>query len=168
MATQNKNTSSNRTRDGKLKVNQATLPEMDRELRNLSSVKCNALKAIRQAEAAGDEVPEELQKKYDDAVAEFDRVRAAKSRRFKTKKSYMDMTKAEIAQLDLETCVKAIASMASRRTRYPEKNDETNAQDALFRRRKDELTGKANARAELKKLSPEELAELLAEVQTQA
>ena len=155
MATQNKNQSNNRTRDGKLKVNSATLVEFDRELRNLSSVKCNALKKIRQHQAAEEEVPEELQQRYDETVAEFERVRTAKARRFPSKKSYMDMSKDEIAQLDLETCVKAIASMASRRTRYPEKNDETNAQDALFRKRKDELTGKANARAELKKLTPE-------------
>ena len=105
-----------------------TLSEMNRELKRLASRKCRAKE-------------DEDRKKYQ---AEYDRLVKIKNDRFQTtKKSYVTMTDQEISELDLETTIKAIKSLQSRRCVYPERAQESLEMELKFRAHKDELTEKA-------------------------
>ena len=105
-----------------------TLSEMNRELKRLASRKCRAKE-------------DEDRKKYQ---AEYDRLVKIKNDRFQTtKKSYVTMTDQEISELDLETTVKAIKSLQSRRCVYPERAQESLEMELKFRAHRDELMEKA-------------------------
>lgn len=127
----------------KFNARTATKVEFDRELKRIASAKCIALGKIRQAIAAGEPVAEEIQAKYDDAVAAYQKVATQKSKRFPSRKTYMDMTDKEIAALDLKTTVAGIASLACTRSRYPHRADEVKAVEAKFQAHKAELTERA-------------------------
>lgn len=112
----------------KFNAKSATLTEINRELKRLASRKCRAKE-------------DEDRKKYQ---AEYDRLVKIKNDRFQTtKKSYFTMTDQEIAELDLETTVKAIKSLQSRRCIYPEKAQESLEMELKFRAHRDELMEKA-------------------------
>jgi len=127
----------------KFNARTATKVEFDRELKRIASAKCIALGKIRQAEAAGEPVAEDIQAKYDNAVADYQKVSAQKAKRFPGRKTYMTMTKAEIEQLNLADTVAGIASLACRRSRYPHKAEETLKQEQLFQAHKAELSERA-------------------------
>ncbi len=152
------------TTTNKFNARSATLAEFDKELKRIASNKCNAGKAIRALQEKGEEVPEELQTKYDSAVAEYEKVRKQKNRRFKPRKTYMDFTEAEIKELNLKQTMAGIASLACRRSRNPHLAEETLKQESKFQAHKAELQGKAEAREALKNMSPEEINALLAEL----
>ena len=153
-----------KTTTKKFNAKTATQAEFDKELKRIASIKCNAGKAIKAAQANGEEVTEEMQAKYDDAVAQYDKVRAAKNRRFKARKTYMDFTAAEIKELNLEQTMAGIASLACRRSRYPHLSEETLKQETRFQAHKTELQGKAEAREALRRMSPAEIEALMAEL----
>ena len=112
----------------KFNAKSATLTEINRELKRLASRKCRAK-------------TDEDRKK---AQAEYEKLVKVKNDRFQTtKKSYFTMTDQEIAELDLETTVKAIKSLQSRRCIYPEKAQESLEMELKFRAHKDELVEKA-------------------------
>lgn len=112
----------------KFNAKSATLTEINRELKRLASRKCRAK-------------TDEDRKK---AQAEYEKLVKVKNDRFQTtKKSYFTMTDQEIAELDLETTVKAIKSLQSRRCIYPEKAKETMEKELKFREHRDELLEKA-------------------------
>lgn len=118
----------------KFNAKSATLTEINRELKRLASRKCRAK-------------TDEDRKKAQDA---YEKLVKVKNDRFQTtKKSYFTMSDEEIAELDLETTVKAIKSLQSRRCIYPEKRAETMAVELKFRARRDELI----ERAQLEKLA---------------
>lgn len=127
----------------KFNARTATKVEFDRELKRIASAKCIALGKIRAAEAAGEPVAEEIQAKYNNAVAAYEKVAAQKAKRFPGRKTYMTMTAEEIQQLNLNDTMAGIASLACRRSRYPHKAKETQAQEALFQAHKAELSEKA-------------------------
>ena len=112
----------------KFNAKSATLTEINRELKRLASRKCRAK-------------TDEDRKK---AQAEYEKLVKVKNDRFQTtKKSYFTMNDQEIAELDLETTVKAIKSLQSRRCIYPEKAQESLEMELKFRAHKDELVEKA-------------------------
>lgn len=112
----------------KFNAKSATLTEINRELKRLASRKCRAK-------------TDEDRKK---AQAEYEKLVKVKNDRFQTtKKSYFTMSDQEIAELDLETTVKAIKSLQSRRCIYPEKAQESLEMELKFRAHKDELVEKA-------------------------
>ena len=112
----------------KFNAKSATLTEINRELKRLASRKCRAK-------------TDEDRKK---AQAEYEKLVKVKNDRFQTtKKSYFTMNDHEIAELDLETTVKAIKSLQSRRCIYPEKAQESLEMELKFRAHKDELVEKA-------------------------
>ena len=112
----------------KFNAKSATLTEINRELKRLASRKCRA---------KTDEDRKKAQAAYEELVK-------VKNDRFQTtKKSYFTMTDQEIAELDLETTVKAIKSLQSRRCIYPEKAKESLEMELKFRAHKDELVEKA-------------------------
>ena len=112
----------------KFNAKSATLTEINRELKRLASRKCRAK-------------TDEDRKK---AQAEYEKLVKVKNDRFQTtKKSYFTMTDQEIAELDLETTVKAIKSLQSRRCIYPEKAQESLEMELKFRAHRDELMEKA-------------------------
>lgn len=127
----------------KFNARTATKVEFDRELKRIASAKCITGKKIREATAKGEEVAPELQQKYDDAVAAYEKVSAQKAKRFPGRKTYMDMTTKEIAELDLKTTVAGIASLACKRSRYPHLAEEVKRQEAKFQAHKAELTERA-------------------------
>lgn len=127
----------------KFNARTATKAEFDRELKRIASAKCIALGKLRRAEAAGEEVDADIQAKYDNAVAAYEKVSAQKAKRFPGRKTYMDMTDKEIAALDLKTTVAGIASLACKRSRYPHLAEEVKAVEAKFQAHKAELTEKA-------------------------
>lgn len=111
-----------------------TLSEINRELKRLASRKCRAK-------------TDEDRKR---AQAEYEKLVKVKNERFHTsRKSYFTMSDEEIASCDLETAVKAIKSLQSRRCIYPEKRAETMEVELKFRARRDELI----ERAQLEKLA---------------
>lgn len=106
----------------------ANLTEINRELKRLASRKCRA-KTVEDRKSA--------EKAYAE-LAQF------KSEKFATtRKSYMTFTDEEIANLDLETTVKAIKSLQSRRCIYPEKSAETVQMEQKFQMHRAELAEKA-------------------------
>ena len=112
----------------KFNAKSATLTEINRELKRLDSRKCRAK-------------TDEDRKKAQDA---YEKLVKVKNDRFQTtKKSYFTMSDEEIAELDLETTVKAIKSLQSRRCIYPEKAQESLEMELKFRAHKDELVEKA-------------------------
>lgn len=143
----------------KFNARTATKAEFDRELKRIASAKCITGRKL-QAEAASHGVPlstavkefeevAKLQTKYDGIVAEYNKVRAAKAKRFPSRKTYMDMTDKEIAALDLKTTVAGIASLACKRSRYPHLADQVRVVEAKFQAHKAELS----ERAEFERLS---------------
>lgn len=106
----------------------ATLTEINRELKRLASRKCRAKSNEDRKSAAK-------------AYAELAQFKAEKF--VTTRKSYMTLTDAEIADLDLETTVKAIKSLQSRRCIYPEKSAETLQMEQKFQKHREELAEKA-------------------------
>ena len=112
----------------KFNAKSATLTEINRELKRLASRKCRAK-------------TDEDRKR---AQAEYEKLVKVKNERFQTsRKSYFTMTDQEIAELDLETTVKAIKSLQSRRCIYPEKAQESLEMELKFRAHRDELMEKA-------------------------
>ena len=137
----------------KFNIRTATKTEFDRELKRIASQKCLTGQKLK-AEAASHGVPlstavkeyeevAKLQAKYDDIVAKYDKIRAAKAKKFPARKTYMDMTDDEIAALDLKTTVAGIASLACKRSRYPQTAAEVKKVEAKFQAHKAELTEKA-------------------------
>lgn len=151
-----------KTTTKKFNTRTATKVQFDKELKRLASAKCITGKALKVEE--DDAKRAELQTKYDNIVAEYDKIRKAKAKKFPGRKTYMDMSPEEIAQLDLKTTVAGIASLACKRSRYPHLADEVRKVENLFQARKAELQGKAAAREALQHMSKEELEALLAEV----
>lgn len=91
-------------------VKTCTLDELNRELKRLASRKCRA---------KDDKARLDAEKSYRELVD-------IKNSRFQTtKKSYFTMTDDEIQSLDLETTIKAIASLRSRMCVYKSKKTET-------------------------------------------
>lgn len=127
----------------KFNARTATKAEFDRELKRIASAKCIALGKIRRAEAADEPVEAEVQAKYDNAVAAYEKVAAQKAKRFPSRKTYMDMTDKEIAALDLKKTVAGIASLACKRSRYPHLADQVRVVEAKFQAHKAALTEKA-------------------------
>lgn len=162
-----------KTTTKKFNARTATKVEFDRELKRLASAKCIAGQKLKQYAAAHGvpvhtavETYEEaaaLQAKYDAAEAAYDKVRKAKAKKFPGRKTYMDMTASEIAELDLKTTMAGIASLACKRSRYPHLAAEVRKVEDLFQAHKAELQSKAAARDALKTMSKEELEALLAE-----
>lgn len=150
-----------KTTTKKFNARTATKVEFDRELKRLASAKCITGKALKAEE--DDAARVELQTKYDKIVAEYDKIRRAKAKKFPGRKTYMDMTSDEIAELDLKTTVAGIASLACKRSRYPHLAAEVRKVEDLFQAHKAELQGKAAAREAIKSMSKEELEALLAE-----
>ena len=162
-----------KTTTKKFNARTATKPQFDRELKRIASQKCLTGKALKVA-AASHGVPlstavkefeevAELQAKYDGIVAEYDKVRKAKVKKFPGRKTYMDYSKEDIAALNLEQTMAGIASLACKRSRYPHLADEVRKVEDLFQAHKAELQGKANAREALRRMSKEEIEALLAE-----
>ena len=127
----------------KFNARTATKVEFDRELKRIASAKCITGKKLRTAIAAEDDSVAELQEKYDNIVAEYEKVAAQKTKRFPGRKTYMDMTDKEIAALDLKTTVAGIASLACKRSRYPHLADQVRKVEAKFQAHKAELSEKA-------------------------
>lgn len=150
-----------KTTTKKFNTRTATKVDFDRELKRLASTKCITGKALKVEEDEAKRA--ELQAKYDKVVAEYDKVRKAKAKKFPGRKTYMDMTADEIAELDLKTTVAGIASLACKRSRYPHLAAEVRKVENLFQAHKAELQGKAAAREAIKAMSKEELEALLAE-----
>lgn len=118
----------------KFNAKSASLSEINRELKRLASRKCRA-KTDEERKSAADA---------------YEKLVKIKNERFHTsRKSYFTMSDEEIASCDLETAVKAIKSLQSRRCIYPEKRAETMEVELKFRARRDELT----ERAQLEKLA---------------
>lgn len=91
-------------------VKTCTLDELNRELKRLASRKCRA---------KDDKARLDAEKSYRELVS-------IKNDRFQTtKKSYFTMSDDEIQELDLETTIKAIASLRSRMCVYKSKKTET-------------------------------------------
>ena len=112
----------------KFNAKSATLTEINRELKRLASRKCRAK-------------TDEDRKRAQD---EYEKLVKVKNERFQTsRKSYFTMSDQEIAELDLETTVKAIKSLQSRRCIYPEKAQESLEMELKFRAHRDELMEKA-------------------------
>ena len=106
----------------------ATLTEINRELKRLASRKCRA----------------KTDEDRKSAAAAYAELAQFKSEKFATtRKSYMTFTDEEIADLDLETTVKAIKSLQSRRCIYPEKITETLQMEQKFQKHREELAEKA-------------------------
>lgn len=127
----------------KFNARTATKAEFDKELKRIASAKCIALGKLRRAGAAGEPVDADVQAKYDNAVAAYEKVSAQKAKRFPGRKTYMDMTDKEIAELDLKTTVAGIASLACKRSRYPHLADQVRVVEAKFQAHKAELTERA-------------------------
>lgn len=127
----------------KFNARTATKVEFDRELKRIASAKCITGKKLRMAVEAEDDSVAELQEKYDEIVATYEKVAAQKAKRFPGRKTYMDMTDKEIAALDLKTTVAGIASLACKRSRYPHLADQVRVVEAKFQAHKAELTEKA-------------------------
>lgn len=91
-------------------VKTCTLDELNRELKRLASRKCRA---------KDDKARLDAEKSYRELVD-------IKNSRFQTtKKSYFTMSDNDIESLDLETTIKAIASLRSRMCVYRSKKTET-------------------------------------------
>ena len=106
----------------------ATLTEINRELKRLASRKCRA----------------KTDEDRKSAAAAYAELAQFKSEKFATtRKSYMTFTDEEIADLDLETTIKAIKSLQSRRCIYPEKTAETLQMEQKFQEHREELAEKA-------------------------
>ena len=106
----------------------ATLTEINRELKRLASRKCRAKDARAREEAA---------KAYEELAA-------FKAKKFQTSRpSYYTMTEAEIAAMDLETTVKAIKSLQSKRCLYPEQAADVRKVEAVYQAHKKELLERA-------------------------
>lgn len=148
----------------KFNIRTASKVEFDKELKRIASNKCNAGKAIKAAQLKGEEIPEELQAKYDAAIAEYDKIRKAKAKKFPGRKTYMDYSAEDIEALDLKQTMAGIASLACTRSRYPHRTDEVRKQEDLFQSHKAKLQGKAEARQVLQAMPKEELDALLAEL----
>lgn len=137
----------------KFNARTATKVEFDRELKRIASAKCIAGQKLKQC-AASHGVPVHtavatyedaaaLQAKYDNAAAAYKKVATQKAKRFPGRKTYMDMTDKEIAELDLKTTVAGIASLACKRSRYPHLAEDVKRQEAKFQAHKAELTERA-------------------------
>lgn len=102
----------------------ATLTEINRELKRLASRKCRA---------KDEKAKHEAEKAYSE-LATF------KAEKFATtRKSYMTFTDEEIAEMSLEDTVKAIKSLQSRRCIYPEKLAETLQMEDKYQQHRHEL-----------------------------
>ena len=150
-----------KTTTKKFNARNATRADFDRELKRIASHKCLTGKALKVEEDEAKRA--ELQAKYDAILAEYDKVKKAKAKKFPGRKTYMDFTKDEIAALNLEQTMAGIASLACKRSRYPHLAGEVRKVENLFQAHKAELQGKAAAREALKNMSKEELEALLAE-----
>lgn len=148
------------TKTSKFNIRTADRAAFDKELKRLASAKCITGKSLRQAE--GDE-REALQAKYDSIVAEYDKVRQAKAKKFPGRKTYMDFTQAEIDELNLSQTMAGIASLACKRSRYPEQADEVKRQEAKFQAHKAKLQKAAEVKQALKSMTKEELEALMAD-----
>lgn len=103
-------------------VTTATLTDINRELKRLASRKCRA-KSDEDRKAA---------------AAEYARIDAVKQARF-GQKHYIDWTVDEIANANLATASKAVKSLQSAKTLYPERHDVIIPQLAAWMSRRDEL-----------------------------
>lgn len=114
----------------------ASLTEMNRELKRLASRKCRA----------------KSEKEKAVFTAEYEKLAKIKSERFTSaKKTYFTMSVKEIEELDLETTVKAIKSLQSRKCLYPQKREETEKIEQIFRDHREKLIEKARLEELLKK-----------------
>lgn len=112
----------------KFNRSKATLTEVNRELKRLASRKCRA----KTPEAATQ------------AAKEYEALAAFKAEKFQTtRQSYATYSDEAIAALDLETTVKAIKSLQSRRCLYPNLAAETLEVEAKYQAHKAELLEKA-------------------------
>ena len=106
----------------------ATLTEVNRELKRLASRKCRAKTAEDRKAAA---------KAYEELAA----FKAAKFQT--TRQSYATLSDEAIAALDLETTVKGIKSLQSRRCLYPNLAAETLEVEAKYQAHRAELMERA-------------------------
>lgn len=121
------------TTTSKFNRSKATLTEINRELKRLASRKCRAKTSEAAAEAA----------------AQYEDLAAFKAKKFQTtRQSYATYSDEAIASLDLETTVKAIKSLQSRRCLYPNLAAETMEVEAKYQAHRAELL----ERAQLEKL----------------
>lgn len=106
----------------------ATLTEINRELKRLASRKCRAKTAEDRKAAA---------KAYEELAA-------FKASKFQTTRpSYATLSDEEIAALDLETTIKGIKSLQSRRCLYPNLAAETLEVEAKYQAHRAELMERA-------------------------
>lgn len=113
-----------------------SLTEMNRELKRLASRKCRAKSEDEKVLFSG----------------EYEKLSQIKSDRFtSSKKTYFSMTKKEIESLDLETTVKGIKSLQSRKCLYPQKREETEMVEKIFRDHRDQLIEKSKLEELLRK-----------------
>ena len=106
----------------KFNAKTASLTELNRELKRLSSRKHRANSDEEKAQFA----------------AEYARIDDVKQSRF-GKKHYIDWTEAEIAATDLQTAVKGVKSLQSAKTLYPERHGEILPKLALWIERRNDL-----------------------------
>lgn len=111
----------------------ASLTEVNRELKRLASRKCRA----------------KTEKDRKAAAKAYEELAAFKAEKFQTtRQSYATYSDEAIAALDLETTVKAIKSLQSRRCLYPNLAAETLEVEAKYQAHRAELL----ERAQLEKL----------------
>lgn len=106
----------------------ATLTEVNRELKRLASRKCRAkdVKARKEATKA------------------YEELAAFKAQKFQTSRpSYYTMAEADIKAMDLETTIKAIKSLQSKRCLYPEQAADVLKVEAVYQAHKQELLERA-------------------------
>lgn len=150
-----------------LNFDEATKVEFDRELKRIASNKCNAKHRAERAEAAKKVDEAKIARtEYEQNIEDYNRVKAEKEARFHGRKTYMDYTEEDIAKLNLEQTLAAIASLDCRRHRYPNLDHETLPQERKFIARRNELRGKAEGREALKNMTKAEIEALLAELES--
>lgn len=94
-------------KDQKFDVKSASLTEINRELKRLASRKCRA----------------KSDEERDQFAAEYKAVDRVKQQRF-GQKHYADWDETEIATASLSVAIKAVKSLQSAKTLYPERRDE--------------------------------------------
>lgn len=150
-----------------LNFDEATRVEFDKELKRIASNKCNAKHRAERAEAAKKADEAKIAwTEYEQNTEDYARVKAAKEDKFPGRKTYMDYTEEDIAKLNLEQTLAAIASLDCRRHRYPSLDHETLPQERKFIARRNELRGKVEGREALKNMTKAEIEELLAELES--
>lgn len=108
-------------------IKTASLADFNRELKRIASAKCRAK-------------DEDAKKSFE---LEYNKIKQAKLKKFPSKKSYFSMTPDEIRELDLETTIKGIASLRSKRCIYPDQTDVVLEKEQLFIDHKTELQERA-------------------------